>query len=140
MNSETGASHYERRRSGYAALAVGLFILLSAWVIAVNRAPPGASVVAQSRDGAATGQKLDPPDRNRILPAMGTGMLIWGAVLLFIFVVSTFAFIRVSRHYRRLLLHKPADPTPTADVWKMHKTPPLDTDPDGGGPSASEES
>lgn len=135
MNSDSGTSHYERRRSGYAALAIGLFILLSAWIIAVNRSPLGSAAVAEIRDGALSEHKLDPPDRNRILPAMSTGMLVWGIVLLFIFVVSALAFIRVSRHYRRLLLHRPADPTPTADVWKMHKTPPLESNPDDDEPS-----
>lgn len=50
-------------------------------------------------------------------------LLFWLVVLVLIFLVSTMAFLRWSRHYRRSLLRKPKEPTPSEDVWSMHKLP-----------------
>ena len=48
----------------------------------------------------------------------------WGVVLLIVFVISAGVIIRFSIRYRRYLLSgKKARPTPTEDVWKMHKPP-----------------
>jgi hypothetical protein len=44
-------------------------------------------------------------------------------VLVGIFTISMYAFRVWSRRFRRLLLHKPAPPTPDADVWAMHRLP-----------------
>jgi hypothetical protein len=44
-------------------------------------------------------------------------------VLVGIFLVSSFAFLRWSKHFRRRVLRKPADPTPAEDVWAMHRLP-----------------
>ncbi|HON65166.1 MAG TPA: hypothetical protein PLS23_01620, partial [Phycisphaerae bacterium] len=50
-------------------------------------------------------------------------LLFWLLILTFIFLVSTTAFLRWSRHFRRSLLRKPHEPTPSEDVWAMHKLP-----------------
>jgi hypothetical protein len=48
----------------------------------------------------------------------------WGVVLLIVFMISAGVIIRFSIRYRRYLLSgKKAKPTPTEDVWKMHKLP-----------------
>jgi hypothetical protein len=44
-------------------------------------------------------------------------------VLVSIFAVSVLAFKLWSRRFRKILLHKPAPPTPDADVWAMHRLP-----------------
>lgn len=44
-------------------------------------------------------------------------------VLVSIFAVSVLAFKMWSRRFRKFLLHKPAPPTPDADVWAMHRLP-----------------
>jgi hypothetical protein len=45
-------------------------------------------------------------------------------ILAGIFVVSSYAFLRWSRRYKRWLLRSPSKPTPHEDVWQMHKLPP----------------
>jgi TRAP-type C4-dicarboxylate transport system permease small subunit len=37
--------------------------------------------------------------------------------------VCMFALLRLSRRYRERLLRKPDKPTPTPDIWRMHKLP-----------------
>jgi hypothetical protein len=44
-------------------------------------------------------------------------------VLVLIFMVSSLAFLRWSRRFRRMLLRKPHPPTVSDDVWAMHKLP-----------------
>lgn len=47
----------------------------------------------------------------------------WGVVLLIIFLISAGVIIRFSLRYRKYLLSGKSAPTPTEDVWKMHKVP-----------------
>ncbi len=51
------------------------------------------------------------------------GVLFLSLVLVGIFAVSSLAYLRWSRRFRRLLFHKPAPPTPADDVWRMHRLP-----------------
>lgn len=44
-------------------------------------------------------------------------------VLVGILTISLYTFRLWSRRYKRLLLHKPAPPTPDGDVWAMHRLP-----------------
>ena len=44
-------------------------------------------------------------------------------ILVSILAVSLLAFRLWSRRFRKILLHKPAPPTPDADVWAMHRLP-----------------
>jgi len=51
------------------------------------------------------------------------GMLLWAGVILLTFLVASFAIHRFSKRYRAMLLRKPAPPTASDDVWKMHRLP-----------------
>jgi len=131
MTWESGSSDQQRLRAGYAVLSVGIFILLCAWVLYATRGPEGLGEVAVQH------KKLEPPDPGRVWPAVSAGMVLYGFILIIVLFVSVFAFLRISRHYRRQLLKKPAKPTPTTDVWKMHKVPHQaedDDQPDGNQP------
>ncbi len=55
-------------------------------------------------------------------------------ILVLVFAVSTLAFLRWSRKYRRSLMRKPRRPTPSSDVWAMHR---LKGDDDAEPPVAS---
>ena len=55
-------------------------------------------------------------------------------VLVGVFVVSSYAFIRWSRRYKRWLLREPTHPTPHEDVWPMHKLPPEDDEDEDSEP------
>ena len=51
--------------------------------------------------------------------------------LFMVFVLGGFILIRSSRRYRERLLHRPPPPTPSNDIWKMHRLPDdLDIEPD----------
>ncbi len=49
-------------------------------------------------------------------------------ILVLVLAVSLLALLRWSRHFRRLILHKPPPPTPAEDVWAMHR---LEEEPEG---------
>mgnify|MGYP006908254759 CR=1 FL=1 len=78
---------------------------------------------------------MEQPELVRTLKAV----LLLVAVLVLIFGVSSYAFIRWSRRYRKWLMRRDADPTPSDDVWQMHRLPDDDDDeeeqrgPDGPG-------
>jgi hypothetical protein len=50
-------------------------------------------------------------------------MLFLVVVLVGIFLVSSFAFLRWSKHFRRRVFREPIRPTPSEDVWSMHRLP-----------------
>ncbi len=50
-------------------------------------------------------------------------MLLWASIILLTFLVASFAIHRFSKGYRAMLLRKPAPPTASEDVWKMHRLP-----------------
>ncbi len=117
MTWESGSSDRQRLRAGYAVLCGGVSILLFAWLMAAWRGPQA--------DGQAVlrHEKLVPPEPNEFLPDIQLGMIICGACLLLVLVLSVLAFRRVSRKYRDHILRRPPAPTPTSDVWQMHKVP-----------------
>ena len=117
MTWEVGSTDQQRLRAGCAVLAIGVIILLSAWGMSVVRGPETGGEAARQH------RKLDPPDPTRILPMIGAGMVVYGTVLIIVLFVCVMAFYRISRNYRKHLLRKPAEPTVTADVWKMHRLP-----------------
>lgn len=59
-------------------------------------------------------------------------------VLVGILTISLYALRVWSRRYRRVLMHKPAPPTPSSDVWAMHKLPEGAIDEVPDPPSATE--
>jgi len=116
MAWESGSSEQQRLRAGFAVLSVGVFILLFAWILSVLRTP-------ESAGETAVHEKLEPPSPDQVMPILSTGMLLIGALLLLVLVVSLFALVRISRHYRQSISRRPSKPSLTADVWKMHKIP-----------------
>ncbi|MEE9295694.1 MAG: hypothetical protein V3W34_12130 [Phycisphaerae bacterium] len=123
MTWESGSSDRQRLRAGYAALGGGVSILLFAWLMAAWRGPQVGG------HAAVRHEKLVPPGPNEFLPDIQLGMIICGAGLFLVLVLSVLAFLRVSRKYRDHILHRPPAPTPTSDVWQMHKVPDI-TGPD----------
>lgn len=120
MTWESGSSDHQRLRAGYAVLSLGLFILLFAWSMAVIRGPQGQGEIAVRHE------KLEPPEPQHILPVgLGAGMILSGVCLIVVLVICIVAFVRISRTYREQLLRAPTPPTPTTDVWAMHRVPDL---------------
>jgi hypothetical protein len=125
MTWETNSTDEQRIRAGCAFLGIGAIILLFAWTMAVIRAPEFTQGEVAVRQ-----EKLTPPEPNEILPTVGAAMLLCGLSLLAILILSIGAFLRISRKHRDNILRKPAKPTPTSDVWSMHKIPDIPKDQD----------
>lgn len=60
-------------------------------------------------------------------------VFFWTVVLLIVFVVAAGVIVRFSERFRALLLRGKSRPTPTEDVWLMHKTPEYGEDNEPGG-------
>ncbi len=117
MTWEAGSTDQQRLRAGYAVLTIGMFILMFAWGMAVWRGPQGHG------EAAVRHEKMDAPLPETLLPVVSAGMWLCGVCLILVLVTSIVAFIRLSRRYRDHLLQPASKPTPTSDVWQMHKVP-----------------
>jgi ABC-type Fe3+ transport system permease subunit len=117
MTWESGSTSQQRLRAGYAVFILGTFMLLAAWVLWVMRGTESQG------DATVRGEKLEPPSPDQLVPALNVGVLLIGVVLVLVLFISIIAFIRISRNYRRYLLKKSSKPTPTSDVWQMHRVP-----------------
>lgn len=62
------------------------------------------------------------PD-NKATARMLQAVLFWLLVLISVFTICTVAFVRWSRRFRKYLLARPHPPTPSSDVWSMHRLP-----------------
>lgn len=109
-----GVAESSRQRIALVFAGVGLLLVLI-----------GFGLLAHSQASIDSGALATRP--SPIPPAVKARairqMLFWLIVLVLVFMVSTMAFLRWSRHYRRSLLRKPKEPTPSEDVWAMHKLP-----------------
>jgi len=107
---------------GTGLVLIGLALLLQQEY--VELALDEASLHAQAPAGgpeAAPGPLLPEARRQgRLLRQV----LFLTLILVLVFAVSTLAFLRWSRKYRRSLLRKPRGPTPSSDVWAMHRLAP----------------
>jgi hypothetical protein len=63
------------------------------------------------------------------LQALGQ-MLLYLLLLLLVFVLGSWAIMRGSRRFLGNILRRPAEPTPTSDVWSMHRLPDENLDDD----------
>src|SRR5262245_63849172 len=109
-----GVHETQRRRVAGLFLAAGLLLILVGLVmIALHRSSPSHALA--NRTAVAT-------------PLLLQRFLYVLILLVLLFSVSVLAFLRWSRHFRRLILRAPAAPTPVEDVWQMHRLPP-DEDP-----------
>ncbi|MCH7700162.1 MAG: hypothetical protein IID37_00615 [Planctomycetes bacterium] len=64
---------------------------------------------------ASVAQSISPAGYMKVV------LLIVG--LFMVFVLGGFILIRSSRRYRERLLRRPPPPTPSVDIWKMHRLP-----------------
>lgn len=131
MTWESGSSDQQRLRAGYAVLSLGVLVLLCVWVLSVMRGPEGVGEVA------LRGQKIEPPSGDQVWSDLSAVMMLSGTILLIVFFVSVILLVRMSRNYRKYLIHKPPKPTASSDVWKMHKVPDI---PEEGDTPADTES
>lgn len=111
--------------------ALTLFMLLSATVVAQSGSPP--------TDTEVTSQPV--PSRPQPHLARWWQSIGWGVLLLVILVASVSAIVVFSRRYTTYLRPESREPTPSDDVWAMHKLtesqdPDHETDEDADTPPA----
>lgn len=118
-----GVGEESRGRIAALLLGVGCLLIVLGFYFAIDQQremaavrpiPPGS--VSEEKKEAARAIQL---------------ILLWALLLVGVFAVASFAFLRWSRHYRRRLLRKPSPPTPVDDVWGMHRLPDDDALPEG---------
>jgi flagellar biosynthesis/type III secretory pathway M-ring protein FliF/YscJ len=110
-----GVAESNRQRIAFVLMGVGLILtLLGLGLLWLQQ--PAAQPLVPSTQAA-----LAPPPAVKA-QAMRQA-LFWLVVLVLVFLVSSMAFLRWSRHFRRSILRKPHSPTPSEDVWAMHKLP-----------------
>lgn len=109
-----GISESHRKRVSFTLLGVGLFLVLLGFVVLMTHtAAPDQLTISTRPVDVPTAAKA------RALRQM----LFYLVMLVIVFVISSTAFLRWSRNFRRSLLRKPKPPTPSEDVWAMHKLP-----------------
>jgi beta-lactamase regulating signal transducer with metallopeptidase domain len=95
--------------------------------------PPSSS--AQTSQTIQTSQhdasETDQPPAARLMK--WREMLVWGMVLLIVLVVAVGALVRFSRAYKSFIVRGGSKPTPSEDVWSMHRLPP-EEGPEGESP------
>lgn len=127
----------DRLKIAYVLLGVGLVLTLLGFALLFYNQP----IVPDQPSPTTQVAEISRETKARALRQM----LFWLVVLVVIFIFSTTAFLRWSRHFRRSILRKPQPPTPSEDVWAMHKLPegaveewsdsnPDDSEPRGGIP------
>lgn len=111
----TDVTDERRRRIAKALFLVGLgLILAGAAVLVQHHASVSAVRPVVSGSGGAHAELKARAMRE---------VLFWLLVFVGIFAVSTFAFLRWSRRFRRWVFYTPHPPTPADDVWAMHRLP-----------------
>ncbi len=110
-----GVSESNRQRIAFILIGIGLALILVGFALHfMNQIDPETSPLT-TRAASSVAPELKAKAMRQ--------MLFWLVVLVLVFIVSTTAFLRWSRHFRRAILRKPHGPTPDEDVWAMHKLP-----------------
>ncbi len=114
-----------RTRGGLIALMIGLLLWLWVWLVVMLSLPkePKSRI---SHDLAPEMADMvlvtdDSPRAQDIRTA--PLMLLFGLVLIILFVLSSYILIRGSRRFAAGLEDKPAKPTQVTDIWSMHVVP-----------------
>jgi hypothetical protein len=109
-----GVSESNRQRVAFVLIGLGAALIVLGFSVLILQDHGASSPGLTTRPVAVA-----PAAKARIIKQV----LFWTIILILLFLVSTTAFLRWSRHYRRSLLRKPHTPTPNGDVWAMHKLP-----------------
>jgi len=109
-----GVLEEHRRRLALGLSLVGIcLVLVGFWLIVQHQS---------ELDERLPQQTLSAEQRVQLAKQLRT-VLFFLVLLVGIFSISVFAFLRWSRNFRRVLLRRPNPPTEASDVWAMHKLP-----------------
>ncbi len=118
-----GGTEREQHRVKYGVLflVVGVVLMLWAWgswIYRTSKTSEGASLA-----GDLGAQTLGETEKAvRLAPSVLLGV----ALVILVFFVASYVFVRASRRYRMSLERRTAAPTDSRDVWSTHKLKSLD--------------
>src|SRR5512145_2498786 len=118
MTLGTSNSEPHRVRMALVSLLVGVVLFLWAWGNWIYR----ASRTEVGTNMSASREEEPPPGPVETVRSMSAVLLI-GFFLVVVFLASTYAIVRSSRRLRELIFRQRPPPTPSDDVWAMHKAP-----------------
>lgn len=113
-----GVQEENRRRIALLLIGLGAFLVVLGIVLGVHHRAVDANRAAVSTPSAEA-VRLGPTEQARLIQ----WVLFELVLLVGILAVSLYAFKLWSRRFRQMLLRKPAAPTPSEDVWAMHRLP-----------------
>lgn len=108
-----GVSETNRKKIAALLIGLGAGLILIGFLFFLSQPPAETLPLPTTRNAVPL------PTRARAMKQL----LFWLVVFLLIFGVSTLTFLRWSRRFRDWILRKPHAPTPSEDVWAMHKLP-----------------
>ena len=103
-----------RRPLAVGLLLAGVVLLGIAFLLWVRTGEPSAGPPAERSTNPAS----TIVEARQLL-----GLLLLLLVLFLVFTVATLALVRWSRRFRAAITHRPHPPTPSDDVWRMHRLP-----------------
>lgn len=110
-----GVSEENRRRVARAICFLGIALILVGIAIVLHH-----RTQLPDQDPPAAGGESS---RNKQLAHAIQQVLFWVIVLMGIFGLSSYAFLRWSRRFRGWVFHRPHPPTVADDVWSRHRLP-----------------
>jgi hypothetical protein len=115
-SAEEQTSDYRRTRLGLIILLVGVLLMIATLGLGLMRDSGGEMVADTDEPAVVVASSAERAE-------VAVVVLVYGTVLLFVFVVATVALVVVSRNYRRHLARRKPSPTPVDDVWSRHRVP-----------------
>ena len=116
MSVGTPGSDQHRTRLGLPFLVLGTILMLWAWGSWIYRASNPLETAG------ATSEHLPAPSTKTVRAVrISPLILVVGLVLVLLFFFGSYAIVRAARRYRDLVGRKRPPPTPSDDVWTMHK-------------------
>ncbi len=127
-----GVAEVHRRRIAMLLVLLGIGLILTGFALIISH---------QHELEEASQPETQPAPREEQARAMGE-LLVWLMVLVVIFGAGLLAFLRWSRRYKAWILRNPQPPSPSDDVWAMHRLPEedvLEERPEESGPGQGPE-
>lgn len=137
--NQPNGDQVRRTRIALALMLLGLLFILAAWIVwysrataeknrlrdrPVEQANSGALNIDEKPataglfdDGASVSRTAD--QRARV----ALWILMWGSILLIVYVGGSIIIIRTGRNVVNCLTRKKAEPTTAPDIWAMHRLP-----------------
>jgi len=117
----------DKRRIAIGLLLIGGLLLLISVVTALNQQAERRQIEVRRPTGSRPASLQEPHET-----VLARYWLAAAGGLVLVFLLGTWAMVRFRRRMVALITAKPAPPTPSDDVWQMHKLPEDDrADPDG---------